>query len=105
MPSMSNRYFAYIAPVVESEADVRICLNSLSRSVAEFEDQCLHVGLTKRAHYSLKPLSHQEIRDILNDESHRFPRRFPICEINFRSRKCFELFRSSGIADEIAEPI
>jgi hypothetical protein len=51
----------------------------------------------------MKPLSETEISDILEAEHHTYPSRVPLCEINFRNSKCFEQFRSSGIAFEAEE--
>ncbi len=100
MPSMSN-FYAYLAPVMGSDEDVRHHSVELPNKIEKFVIECAHVGLRRGQHFTIKPLQTDEIT-----QAHpSYPTRVCLCEIQFRNRKLFEVFRSSGLADETDEPI
>ncbi len=104
MPSMSSLY-AYLAPVMCSYENVRQHTNELPNKIRSLVDDCVRNGLIRGLHYTLKPLSQAEIEETTQALGYAFPARVPMVEIAFRNRKSFEVFRSSGLADELDEPI
>jgi len=104
MPKMSNKYFAYFAPFVNSDEEVWASTKRLTASIKTFQRQLEDIGLRRQIHYCLKRLSKAEILDIVDADGHAYPRMVPLCEIDFRNLKSFEVFRSSGLADEADTP-
>jgi len=99
---MSSLY-AYLAPVMCSDENVRQHSDQLPNKIKGFVDDCVGNGLIRGLHYTLKPLTQAEIEEVT--QAHAYPARVPIAEIAFRNRKSFEVFRLSGLADELDEPI
>ncbi len=102
MPSMSNLY-AYLAPLTNCDEDVRRHCLDLANEIEELVGGCEGHGLRRGLHFTLKPLTQTEVDEVIQDRT--YPARVPLCEIRFRNRKCFEVFRASGLAEEIDEPI
>jgi hypothetical protein len=95
MPTMS--YYAYFAPLVSSEQEIWECRNSIHEKIIAFADECVEIGMTRGTHFSLTPLSEDDVRDIIEAPDHRFPSMVPIAEIKFRSMKHLVLATSAGI--------
>jgi len=104
MPSMS-KYFCYFAPEVTSDEDVWKRRNNLAERIAAVQEQCAGIGLRRRTHYCVRLLSEAEISATLSAPDQTYPHRVVHFEINFRNRKSFEVFKLSGLADELDEPI
>jgi hypothetical protein len=95
MPTMS--YYAYFAPLVSSEQEIWECRNSIHEKIKAFADACAEIGMTRGVHFSVTPLSEDDVRDIIEAEDHWYPSMIPIVEIKFRSKKHLVLATSVGI--------
>lgn len=104
MPSMAH-FYAYLAPPVISEEDVWRHFAELPNKIEGFVGDCAAYGLKRGEHFTLKPLSREEIEEIIEAEDHEYVARIPLCEVRFRNRRCFETFRASDLADQTDEQI
>ncbi len=103
-------FFAYFAPLLSSDQEIWEYRKSIQKKITAFADECAEIGMTRGVHFSLMPLSEDDVRDIIEAEDHRYPSMIPIVEIKFRSKKHLDRVTSSGIVqnasgDEAERPI
>ncbi len=92
-------HFAYFAPLVTTEEEVWTHRELISENIEEFTDDYADIGLKRGVHYCIVPLSVGDIFELIADNP-KYPCKFPLVEIGFRSKRVLDMVRSSGVVQD-----
>ncbi len=95
-------HFAYFAPLVATEEEIWTHREIISEHIEAFTDDYAAIGLKRGVHYCIVPLSVGDILDLITDYP-KYPCKFPLIEIGFRSKRVLDMVRSSGTAQDANE--
>jgi hypothetical protein len=99
MPTMSDRYHAFIAPIIESVDDLQEQLLTLHSEIKTLQESWAEAGLVRGLHYTVTPIRTAEI----NDMQDTLPSRIPLCRIGFRNGRSFDIAKRA--IPGAAEPV
>jgi hypothetical protein len=95
MPSMSERYLAFIAPMIELTNDLQQQFTSLPSQIHDLQDKWAEAGLARGRHYTVTGITQTEVDRMRSDDELSFPCRVSLCDIKFRNRWAFDVAREA----------
>jgi hypothetical protein len=96
---MSERHYAFIAPMIETADDLQEQLLTLHCEIETLQESWAEAGLVRGLHYTMTPIQTAEI----NDMHDTLPARIPLCRIGFRNGRSFDIAKGAT-PDAAGEP-